>query len=181
MPDYSKSKIYKLTSSNSNEIYIGSTTLKLINRKAHHLYNYKRYLLGKMNYITSIKIIEYGGDIDICLLEEYSCNNKEQLHQRERFYIENNECVNKYIPTRTMEEYRELNKEVSKEYRKLNKEKANEYNKEYRKLNKEKTSEYNKEYRKLNKEKLKEYNKEYHREYRLKKKLLKEQTNINSI
>ena len=118
MPDYLKSKIYKLTSSNSNEIYIGSTTLNLCKRKAHHISNYKRYLINKGGYITSIKIIEFGGFIDICLLEEYPCNNKEQLHQRERFYIENNYCVNKFIPARVKGEYTILNKDKFKEYKK---------------------------------------------------------------
>lgn len=143
MPDYSKSKIYKLTSSNSNEIYIGSTILDLCKRKAHHIASYKRFLLYKANYITSIKIIEYGGNIDICLLEEYPCNNKEQLHQKERFYIENNNCVNKNIPTRTPKEYDEANKDKDAKYRELNKERA----KAYRELNKDKQKEYNKKYR----------------------------------
>jgi hypothetical protein len=170
MPDYSKSKIYKLTSSNSNEIYIGSTILNLANRKAHHVNDYKRYLLGKVKYITSFKIIEYGGDIDICLLEEYPCNNKEQLHQRERFYIENNNCVNKNIPTRTTREYmikyRELNnirlKETKSSYYELNKDKIREKKKEYRELNKDYIRQKKKEYNELNKDKIKEYKKQYY-------------------
>jgi hypothetical protein len=171
MPDYSKSKIYKLTSSNSNDIYIGSTTLKLANRKAHHISNYKRYLINKGNYITSIKIIEYGGDIDICLLEEYPCNNKEQLHQRERFYIENNCCVNKYIPLRKIN--KDEKKIYDKEYCELNKDKIKIIDAKYRELNREKA----KAYRELNKDKQKEYNKKY----RIKQKLKKEQKMNNMM
>jgi hypothetical protein len=180
MPDYLKSKIYKLTSSNSNDIYIGSTTLNLCKRKAHHIADYKSYLLNKKKYITSFKIIEYGGDIDICLLEEYSCNNKEQLHQRERFFIDNNVCVNKYIPTRTMKEYYETHKEEKKEYIELNKDKIKEYQQQYRNIKKE----YIKEYYELTKDKKKEYyelnkdkKKEYQKQYRAKKKIEREQIN----
>jgi hypothetical protein len=181
MPDYSKSKIYKLTSSNSNEIYIGSTTLKLSNRKAHHIRAYRVYLLGKRRYITSFKIIEYGGDIDICLLEEYSCNNKELLHQRERFYIENNCCVNKIIPTRSVKEYYETHKEEKKEYSGKNKDKINQRMKVYCEINKDKLIKYRKERYELNKDKMKEHyelNKDKINENRrLKYKLLKEQSN----
>jgi hypothetical protein len=156
MPDYLKSKIYKLTSSNTNDIYIGSTVNNLAKRKAQHISNYKRYLINGGNYMTSCKIIEFGGDIDICLLEEYPCNNTEQLHQRERFYIENYNCVNKLVPTRSIQEYYEVNKDKYKEY-----------NREYYKLNKDKY----KEYIKSNQEK---YN-EYQKQCRLKKRIEKEQ------
>ena len=97
MPDYSKGKIYKLTSSNSDEIYIGSTVLYLCKRKAHHFEDYKKFINGSRSYMTSYKIIEAGGDIDICLLEEYNCKTKEELHAKERFYIENNNCVYKHV------------------------------------------------------------------------------------
>jgi hypothetical protein len=48
------------------------------------------------------------------LVENYSCNSKKELETRERYYIENNECVNKNMPTRTMKEYQEENKEKIK-------------------------------------------------------------------
>jgi hypothetical protein len=191
MPNYSKSKIYKLTSSNSNDIYIGSTIQKLSIRKAHHISVYKGYLLNKGHYVTSFKIIENGGDIDICLLEEYPCNNKEQLHQRERFYIEKNNCVNKVIPTRTNKEYYVVNNKKIKEdvsrYRELNKDKKKEADKIYRELNKDKIKQYKKEYYELelNKDKKKEADKIYRelnkdkiKQYRLKKSIEREQQMI---
>jgi hypothetical protein len=169
MPDYSKSKIYKLTSSNSNEIYIGSTVNNLSKRKAHHIADYKSYLLNKKKYITSFKIIEYGGDIDICLLEEYPCDNKEQLHQKERFYIENNLCINKIIPTRTKNEYNELNKDKIKEYQQQYRNIKKEYIKEYYELTKDKK----KEYYELNKDKKKEYQKQYRAKLKIERELTK--------
>lgn len=113
MPDYQNGKIYKLVSSNSNEIYIGSTTLLLSLRKAHHRRLYKSYKLNNIGrYCSSYKLFELG-DVDIILIEEFKCDNKEQLHARERFYIEKNNCVNINIPGRnlTNKEYYENNKE----------------------------------------------------------------------
>jgi hypothetical protein len=160
MPDYSKSKIYKLTSSNSDEIYIGSTVLYLSKRKAHHFEDYKKYLSNKRGYITSFKILEYGGEIDICLLEEYNCKTKEELHARERFYIENNNCVNKFIPGRQINEWlentKEKRKQQQKEYNELNKEKIRERKKKYRELNIEKIKANDKIYWENNKDKINE-------------------------
>jgi hypothetical protein len=58
------------------------------------------------------------------LVEKFPCESKDELHARERYYIENNECVNKYIPNRTNAEYRQDNiihlKAHAKEYREKN-------------------------------------------------------------
>ena len=47
MPDYSQSKIYKLTSSKTSACYIGSTTLRLKKRLTTHRSNYRQYKKGK--------------------------------------------------------------------------------------------------------------------------------------
>lgn len=51
------------------------------------------------------------------------------------FYIENNECINKFIPCRTRKERYEANKEEikdkMKEYQKANRERINKYMREY--------------------------------------------------
>ena len=50
---------------------------------------------------------KYGiNNTDIILVESYPCENKNELHSRERYYIENNNCVNKIIPTRTSKEFK---------------------------------------------------------------------------
>ena len=38
-------------------------------------------------------------------MKSFPCNTKLELEKRERYYIENFECVNKSIPTRTKKEY----------------------------------------------------------------------------
>ena len=105
MPDYQNSKIYKIVCNITGKIYIGSTTQKyLASRLSEHVRDYKNYTtVGKRSYITSFEVIKQG-NYDMVLLESYPCNNKMELHAKERYYIENNDCVNKCIPTRTNKE-----------------------------------------------------------------------------
>ena len=109
---------------------------------------YKRYLEGISRYITSFDIIK-NNDYKYELVEENEFETKYDLHERERYYIENFDCVNKVIPNRTDKEYH-------KEYRKNNQEYLKEYRKKYYKENKEKK----REYYETNKEKFAEKNKE---------------------
>ncbi len=136
---YSKGKIYKLCSKiiNDNEeqlIYIGSTIEPyLCNRLCKHKAKYKRCLNEFNDYISSYKLFEkYGiNGVSIILIENYPCNSKQELEAKERWYIENNICVNKNIPTRTEQEYNAENKEIikmkKKEFYIENKDKILEY------------------------------------------------------
>ena len=170
MPNYQVSKIYKLYSPSKNLIYIGSTTQALSQRLASHLRDKKNYNIDNTKkYYTSYLILDCE-DYKIELLEEYACNNKTQLLKKEGEYIKNNECVNKQIAGRTLQEYRLDNAD-----------KRNNYNKQYNIDNADKI----KQYRLDNAEYYKEYNKQYHinnrakineyyKQYRLKKKAEKE-------
>ena len=159
MPDYSKSKIYKIIDNTNGNIYIGSTTQRLAQRLAGHTRNFRCYLNCKVHYMTSYDIIQ-NNNYDIVLLETFACETKEQLHARERFHIETNDCVNKYIPTRTQKEYSEYRKEKKHEYDKIyrneNKEKKRETDRKYRENNQEKIREMKKNYIENNREKVKE-------------------------
>ena len=150
MVNYENSKIYKIVDNTNGNIYIGSTTEPTLARRLQkHKASYNQYIQGKQNFITSFNIIK-NGDYDIILLEK--CENiksKDELHARERYFIENNVCVNKNKPHRTNKEYKQDNKEQITE-------KAKEYyktkGKELYELNKDKI----KEYYELNKDKRKE-------------------------
>lgn len=159
MPDYQKGKIYKIVSNTVEGVYYGSTADTLWSRFGTHKSDYNKWKKGKRGYVTSFKFIE-AGDAEIILVEKYPCNDKIELKARERYYIENNDCVNKVIPNRTKKEYYQDNREKileqKKEYRQGNIEKISEYLKEYYQDNKKKISEQKKEYYKENKEKLKE-------------------------
>lgn len=176
MPDYSKGKIYKIVSDSIEGTYYGSSVNTLSKRLSNHINKYKLWKKGKKEYMTSFKLLETN-DYHIILVENYKCNNKEELKARERYYIENNECVNKIIPGRTKKEwcednkekirkqnkeYRETNIERIREYRETHKEQKQEYDNEYREKNKEKIKEYKKDYYEKNKENLKAIKKEYY-------------------
>ena len=150
MPDYQKAKIYKLYSvSNEELVYYGSTTQRLSQRLGEHNKNFKNNLKVKSNLVIE------AGDYKIELIENYPCNNKQELLKKESEYIRNNVCVNKSIPDRTLKEWIEDNKEKlaekRKEYYENNKEKINEKNRVYYEDNKEKIVERMKEYYENNK------------------------------
>ena len=112
MEKYLNAKIYKIVCNITSEIYYGSTCEKTIARRlAQHVASFKRFKAGKHNFITSFRIIERG-DYDAVLVENCECTNRDELHKRERFYIENNECVNKCVPGRTKEDWYATNREA---------------------------------------------------------------------
>ena len=118
MVNYLLGKIYRIICKTSCLVYIGSTCEPTLARRlALHRGDYKSYLVGKQRYITSYKILE-SNNFEIILLENYPCNNKDELHSREGFYIESIECVNKVIPGRTYIEWVKDNKEEIKTYKK---------------------------------------------------------------
>ena len=156
MVNYQLGKIYKIVDNTNGNIYIGSTCEQYISRRlAQHRSDYKKYLNGTFNHITSFEILK-NEDHDIVLIESYPCDDKMQLHARERHYIETLKCVNIVHPLRTKKEYRNDNKETIKvqkrEYRNINKEKIKVHKKEYREANQEKIKVHKQEYYNANKD-----------------------------
>ena len=147
MPDYSKGKIYRLVGGGLT--YYGSTVNELRYRLKQHKNDFKN------RNITSSLLFETGDEVKIYLVEKYPCADRMELNARERYWIENNECVNNRIPTRTHKERYEVNKDKMKEYAK-----------QYNEVNKDKKKEYMKEYSETHKNKKKEYMKQYMKEYR---------------
>ena len=145
MDKYQNSKIYKLVNLKSGLEYIGSTTQLLSKRKAEHTRGYKRWSENPVSFVSSYSLFEEEGNVQIYLIEDYPCKNRNELHAREGYWIQKHQnCVNIKIPTGLLRE---------------------EYEKEYYKINKEQIKEHNKEYYENNKEKIKEYQKEYQKEY----------------
>jgi len=121
-------KIYKIIDNTNSNVYIGQTRRTLKVRLAEHKNSQK---------CRSRDIIK-NGDYRIELIEETDDKS------RERWWIEDTDCVNISTPGRTNKEYYQNNKDKIKEYNKDNKEKKKDYNKEYREKNKEKQKEYDK-------------------------------------
>ena len=129
MPDYQLAKIYKITGNGLT--YYGSTCQALSKRLAKHKDDKRVYNQGNLNNkMSSFEILD-AIDCNICLVELYPCNSREELLMRERFYIENNECVNKVCPIRTTEELKQKKKEEKKLYYERHPEKKKEQAKRY--------------------------------------------------
>jgi hypothetical protein len=146
MIDYQLGKIYKIECNVTGKVYIGSTCEPILARRlAGHVGNYKSYLNGKSNYISSFDVLQ-NGNYDIVLIESYPCNSKDELHARERYYTNNIDCVNQ---RKGQGMYNELGE---KEYQKQYHEKNIEKSKAYYNDNKNKIIERSKEYYKQNKD-----------------------------
>ena len=127
---YINGKIYKITDVGYNKCYIGSTCESLCKRLARHTSKYKVYLKGGITLTRSFDLFdEYGVEnCKIELIENFPCENKEELRKREGYYIQNTECINKYVAgrNRTFKEYYQDNKEQCNVQRREYKEKHKE-------------------------------------------------------
>lgn len=159
--------IYKITDNTNGNCYYGNTDLPLEERLINHEKHYKCWLNEKHNYITAFEIFK-NNDYEISLVEElqHIKGYKYPLEVRERFYIENNECVNKNIPTRTKTEYREVHREHKRlydiRYRAEHKEQKRQTDKNYYENNKDKCNELNRLWAINNVEKVKDYKEKYY-------------------
>ena len=99
--------VYKIT--DGELVYYGSTTSSLTNRLGKHKCPSSKTNCNLLNKEKmTIELVE-------------AVEDEEQLKWRERYYIENNECVNKYLPIYTDEE-RKQNAIISRrEYYERNK------------------------------------------------------------
>ena len=105
MVNYAHGKIYRIICNTTGLQYIGSTASTLRQRLSGHKSGYNEWCNGKGRYLSSFLIIEMD-DYDIVLIESYPCSNKDELHARERYWIEKLNCINRNVPTRSWNEYR---------------------------------------------------------------------------
>ena len=141
--DYGECKIYKLVSSQTDKVYIGSTCQKQLSKRlGQHRQDYNRYLNGKKKeYMSSYEIVKYP-DAKIILVQAFpDCQNNMERLMYEQNWIDCYDCVNKYNSYVSPEGY----KEYHAEYRKNNKEIIAINNKEYYQKNKEQILEQNRE------------------------------------
>jgi hypothetical protein len=95
--------IYKLTDNTNGNVYYGSTKHHITKRISEHLASYSRYTKGLCGYVSSFDIIQ-NSNFTFSVIDQVD-GNKQKLLERERYYIENNECLNKQIPNRSKVEY----------------------------------------------------------------------------
>ena len=158
--------IYKIECNVTGEVYYGSTQQSLNLRMSGHKSGCKAWKLENAGHSTSYDIIDRG-NYSYSLIEKVDCEDIKQLHTRERYYIENNDCVNHVIPTRTIKEYRDDIREAQTERCRIYKQTHQEEMKKYREQHKEQRKAYSeanadkikgqtKLYRELHKEHLNE-------------------------
>jgi hypothetical protein len=102
---YQNGKIYTIRSPYTEFYYIGSTCQPLSKRFYEHRINYDRYFKKygsyprKKHWITSFHIFQQG-ECYIELLENYACNNRDELIRREGELIRLNKdkIINKNDP-----------------------------------------------------------------------------------
>ena len=103
---YANGKIYKLISNRTDKICIGSTASTLNVRFSKHKNSYKNYVENDGAFTTAHKLLRYD-DCRIELMEDFPCNSKDELFEREGQLIRENwdNCVNKRIEKRTPRQY----------------------------------------------------------------------------
>ena len=156
---FENGKIYKLTNDFNDDVYVGSTCDTLVRRFIGHEKDMKSEINKNRPIYKLMNDIGFNR-FRIQLIEDYPCEDKYQLRQREGYFIREMGTLNRKIEGRTIKEYQEDNynilKQKDKEYYINNQEKI----KEYYINNLEKIKERMKEYRNVNKEKIKDKKKE---------------------
>ena len=146
MANYNNGKIYRIVCNKTGLCYIGSTTYDtLAQRLCSHKSAYKKWLTDTTKNKCSSVLVMENDDYDIVLVETVNCDSRDELRRRERYWIENTECVNLCIPTRTHAEYRDTHREQMLDY-----------NQKHYAENREKMIEIAKAYRDKNPDKMKE-------------------------
>lgn len=126
MVNYSNGKIYKIVSSYTNMVYIGSTAKKyLCDRMYHHKSDCKTWMMGNKKYCGSFGILLYP-DARIVLIESYPCNSRDELRAREQYNIDLNKgnavnCINAF--GLDFERIKQTKKEGDTKYYRKNREK----------------------------------------------------------
>ena len=153
--DYQNGKIYCIRNNVDDDIYVGSTCQPLSKRMAKHRESMTNR--EKKDRLLYTKMTDMGVDkFYIELIEEYPCDNLEQLRKREGHYIREMGTLNSLIAGRTKRDWTLENLEHVKALRKEryenNKEKALEANRAWREAHPEKMKEYKDKWYEANKE-----------------------------
>ena len=92
---YQKSKIFRMTSPQTDKIYFSGTYNKLSTRKGVYRNQYKLFqqnCIGK--YHPYYEIMKYP-DFKLVLVEEFPCHSRAMLNARIQHWVDNNECLNR--------------------------------------------------------------------------------------
>ena len=147
MVNYANGKIYQVMAKDggdTGDVYVGSTSKEYLSQRMDtHRTNYSKWKNGKYSNVTVFGILEKYGVDNCCivLLELVNASNIDELHARERHWIQSMPCVNKVIPGRTNAEWYVDNREkvvtYQTQYRVNNREQILTHQDQYRADNRE--------------------------------------------
>lgn len=139
MPDYSKGKIYKITSLHTDKIYIGSTIQPLCKR----LWAHSQYVKGN-KYMASSDIVKLG-DYKIILIHNFSCSCREELFAEEQRVMDTYD-KNKLVNCQRAHNTSEYEFSYHQKYRKVNKIRKTKNASDWYQSNKERIAQRRKDY-----------------------------------
>ena len=113
---FQKGQIYETVHSKDNEIYVGSTSEELCKRMAKHRFKMK----NKPHYRLYQHMATIGVEhFDICLLQKYACESKEELRAKEGEWIRQIGTLKSRIAGRDGEKWYKDNREEQLEKAKI--------------------------------------------------------------
>lgn len=171
--DYSKGIIYVIKNDVNNMIYVGSTTLTKEVRFSYHQYAINSPQHQNQKIYKAMREIGFE-NFYIELIEEYPCENIEQLEAREGHWIREldsyNNGYNSQIAGRSKKENYDENRtrilEQKRQYYEDKKDSILEQRKRYYESNKEKVLEKVKKYQEDNRDKIRVRHREYEKKHR---------------
>lgn len=116
MTKFKKGKMYKLTNTIDDELYVGSTIQTLKQR----MYNHNKHRKKKSHWKVYKHLNQIGwGNVSIELIEDYPCNSKKKLLKRERYWKDKlNSKLNERKPYISNKERKKEARNRSSEWRK---------------------------------------------------------------
>ena len=100
-------KLYCPTVENSDAYYGSSTNKRSNDRFIGHKVHYRNWKDGIKTHLTSFNLFDKYG-VNNCALEvmeNINFNDITELRERERYYIDNNPCINIQKPNRSKKQY----------------------------------------------------------------------------
>ena len=90
-------KIYKISSGETDSVYVGSTQYELKQRLCKHRTDYKRFKAGLRTNISSFEIVQFNdAKIELVCL----CDKENRCTEEKRVQDETENCINKYDPAK---------------------------------------------------------------------------------
>lgn len=110
-------RIYKIVSTQSDHVYIGSTFNTLRDRFRQHKNAYEQWLKGKNGEVSIYSFFkQFGAEaFKMILIKEYNVVDRKHLEAYEALWISKSICVNQVVPFHikklSKKQYHEANKE----------------------------------------------------------------------